>query len=155
LQCHEDENRKVVVDKTYYPKESEITNDWVVMDANGQNLGRFATQVAQHLLGKLKPNFTPGVEMGDFVVVVNCERVVVTGTKLEDKKYFHHTGFPGGIKSITLKDQLKKHPERVLEAAVWGMLPKTAHGRRLLKKLKIYAGPNHPHDAQAPKTVEA
>jgi large subunit ribosomal protein L13 len=142
------------VDKTYYPKAGEITREWYVADANGQNLGRFASKVAKVLLGKHKPDFTPGVDTGDYVIVVNCERVVVTGKKLDDKKYYHHTGYPGGLKEITLRDQLEKHPDRVIRKAVWGMLPKNKYGRKLLKKLKVYAGPDHPHVAQGPKPLE-
>jgi large subunit ribosomal protein L13 len=142
------------VDKTYYPKTGEITQEWFVADANGQNLGRFASKVARVLLGKHKPDFTPGVDTGDYVVVVNCERVVVTGKKLDDKKYYHHTGYPGGLKEITLRDQLEKHPDRVITKAVWGMLPHNKFGRKLIKKLKVYAGPDHPHVAQSPKSLE-
>lgn len=138
--------------KTYYPKAAEITRDWVVMDAEGQNLGRLATRVAHILLGKHKPTFTPGVEMGDFVVVVNTEKVTVTGTKTESrltsKIYHHHSGYPGGLKSISLRDQLATHPDRALRDAVWGMLPHNRMGRAVLKRLKIYAGPNHPHGTQ-------
>lgn len=142
------------MDKTYYPKAGETTHEWYVADANGQNLGRFASKVARVLLGKHKPDFTPGVDTGDYVVVVNCERVVVTGNKLDDKKYYHHTGYPGGIREITLRDQLEKHPDRVMTKAVWGMLPHNKFGRKLLKKLKVYAGPDHPHEAQSPKPLE-
>jgi large subunit ribosomal protein L13 len=145
---------EVVVDKTYYPKAGEISQEWFVADANGQNLGRFATKIATILIGKHKPDFTPGVDTGDYVVVVNCERVVVTGNKLEDKKYYHHSGYPGGLKEITLRDQLAKHPDRVITAAVWGMLPHNKYGRKILKKLKVYAGPDHPHQAQNPKPLE-
>lgn len=138
--------------KTYYPKAAEITRDWVVMDAEGQNLGRLATRVAHILLGKHKPTFTPGVEMGDFVVVVNTEKVTVTGTKTESrltsKIYHHHSGYPDGLKSISLRDQLATHPDRALRDAVWGMLPHNRMGRAVLKRLKIYAGPNHPHGTQ-------
>ena len=141
------------MEKTYYPKASEITQDWYVADANGQNLGRFASNVARVLLGKHKPTFTPGVDTGDFVVVVNCERVVVTGNKLDDKMYYRHTGYPGGLKEKSLRDMLKQNPERVIDRAVWGMLPHNKHGRKLLKKLKIYAGPDHPHAAQNPKPL--
>jgi len=141
------------VKKTYHPKAGDITQEWYVADANGQNLGRFATKIARVLLGKNKPTYTPGVDMGDFVVVVNCEKIVVTGNKLDDKKYYRHTGYPGGIREINLRDQLEKHPERVIKAAVKGMLPKNTHGRNLLKKLKIYAGPDHPHQAQNPKPL--
>ena len=139
------------VDKTYIPKAAEITQDWILVDANDQNLGRLATQVARLLLGKHKPNFTPGVDIGDFVVVVNCERIRVTGNKMEDKTYYHHSNYPSGIKAISLRQQLTKHPERVIRSAVWGMLPHTKFGRQLIKKLKIYAGPDHPHSAQQPQ----
>jgi len=142
------------VDKTYYPKAGEIPQEWFVADANGQNLGRFATKIASIISGKHKPGFTPGVDVGDYVVVVNCERLVVTGKKLDDKMYYHHTGYPGGLKEISLRDQLEKHPERVITKAVWGMLPHNKHGRKLLKKLKVYAGPNHPHEAQNPKPLD-
>jgi len=143
--------------KTYYPKASEIDRKWFVVDANGENLGRLATRIATVLLGKHKPTFTPGVEMGDYVIVVNAERVAVTGTKTTSKKdskvYHHHSGYPGGLKSITLRDQLKKHPDRVLRSAVWGMLPHNRMGRSLLKRLKVYAGPDHPHGMQKPETL--
>jgi large subunit ribosomal protein L13 len=147
-----------VQQKTYYPKAAEIQRDWVVMDAEGQNLGRFAARIAHILLGKHKPTFTPGVEMGDFVVVVNTEKVTVTGTrtnsKLESKIYYSHSGYPGGLKSISLRDQLAQHPDRALRDAVWGMLPHNRMGRATLKRLKIYAGPNHPHQVQTPKVLE-
>ncbi len=145
---------KVNVEKTYYPKAGEITREWYLVDANDQNLGRLASKIAAVLLGKHKPEFTPGVDTGDFVVVVNAERVRVTGNKLEDKIYYRHSGYPGGIKQITLRQQLDKHPERVLHSAVWGMLPHNKLGRQLIKKLKIYAGPDHPHEAQKPKPLE-
>jgi len=145
------------VDKTYYPKKSEIEHKWLIVDANGQNLGRLATRIAAALIGKHKPTFTPGVEMGDYVIVVNAERVTVTGTKtttkLDSKVYYRHSGYPGGLKSITLRDQLRKHPDRVLRSAVWGMLPHNRMGRALLKRLKIYAGPNHPHGMQRPEPL--
>lgn len=139
------------MEKTYYPKAGEITQEWYVVDANGQNLGRLATQVASLLLGKHQPNFTPGVDTGTHVVVVNCERVRVTGNKLDEKVYYRHSQYPGGLKAITLRDQLKKFPDRVIRDAVWGMLPKNKMGRKLIKKLKVYAGPDHPHEAQQPK----
>jgi large subunit ribosomal protein L13 len=142
------------VQKTYVPKSGDITHDWVLIDANGQNLGRLATQIANILLGKNKPTFTPGVDTGDYVIVVNAERVTVTGNKLEDKIYYRHTGYPGGLKQIKLKDQLEKHPERVIWQAVWGMLPHHRLGRQLIKKLKVYAGPDHPHESQQPKSIE-
>ncbi|RPI88672.1 MAG: 50S ribosomal protein L13 [Chloroflexi bacterium] len=139
--------------KTYIPKASEITHDWVLVDANDQNLGRLASEIARVILGKNKPNFTPGVDTGDFVVVINAERIRVTGNKMEDKIYYHHSGYPGGLKSISLRQQLEKHPDRVIRAAVWGMLPHNKLGRQLIKKLKIYAGPEHPHAAQNPKPL--
>jgi len=143
--------------KTYYPKASEIDRKWFVVDANGENLGRLATRVAAVLLGKHKPTFTPGVEMGDYVVVVNAERVTVTGTKttskLDSKVYHRHSGYPGGLKSISLRDQLQKYPDRVLRSAVGGMLPHNRMGRSLLKRLKVYAGPEHPHGMQRPETL--
>lgn len=140
--------------KTYYPKEKDIKREWVVVDANDQTLGRLATQIATLLLGKHKPGYTPGVEMGDMVIVVNAERIKVTGKKLDDKVYYRHSGYPGGLKAITLRDQLKKHPERVIQKAVWGMLPHNRMGRHLMRKLRVYAGPDHPHEAQKPRPVE-
>ena len=144
--------------KSYYPKASEIEHKWFVADAKGQNLGRFAARVASALLGKHKPSFTPGVPMGDYVVIINAEQVTVTGTrsslKLDTKMYHHHSGFPGGLRSISLRDQLKEHPERALRAAVWGMLPHNRMGRALLKRLKIYAGPDHPHGIQKPEPLK-
>ena len=141
------------MEKTYYPKASEITQEWHLADANGQNLGRFATKLANILIGKHKPAYTAGVDLGDHIVVVNCERIVVTGKKLDEKMYYRHTGYPGGLKESNLRDMLAKHPERVIKFAVKGMLPKNSHGRRLLKKLKVYSGPDHPHKAQDPKPL--
>ena len=140
--------------KTYTPKEDEITTAWYLVDANERNLGRLSTQIASILLGKHKPIFTPGVDIGDYVVVINAERITVTGTKLDDKVYYHYTGYPSGLKEITLREQLTKHPERVIKRAVWGMLPHNRFGRKVLKKLKIYPGPDHPHSAQQPKPLE-
>jgi large subunit ribosomal protein L13 len=141
------------VQKTYYPKPGDVTKEWYVVDAAGQNLGRLATQVAHILLGKDKPQFTPGVDVGDYVVVVNAEKIAVTGKKLDDKFYYRHSGYPGGLKKISLRNQLEKFPDRVITAAVWGMIPHNRLGRKLIKKLKVYAGPDHPHQAQAPKTL--
>lgn len=141
------------MEKTYYPKAGDIVQEWYLVDANDQNLGRTATKIAGLLLGKHKPGFTPGVDLGGFVVVVNAERIQVTGQKLDDKFYYHHSGYPGGIKSISLRQQLAKHPDRVIKSAVWGMLPHNKFGKHLLKKLKVYAGPDHPHEAQQPKPV--
>jgi large subunit ribosomal protein L13 len=139
-----------VQQKTYYPKAAEIQRDWVVVDAEGQNLGRLATRIAHVLLGKHKPTFTPGVEMGDFVVVVNAEKVTVTGTKtsskLDIKDLLSAIRYPGGLKSISLRDQLKpRYPDRALRDAVWGMLRTTAWAAPCSSALKIYAGPDHPH----------
>ena len=138
--------------RSYVPTEAEITREWVVMDAADKVLGRFATEVARLLRGKHKPGFTPHLDTGDFVVVVNAEKVRMTGNKIDDKVYFRHSGRPGSLKSETARERFEKHPERVIEAAVWGMLPKNRLGRKLLSKLKVYAGPNHPHEAQQPKT---
>ncbi len=137
--------------KTYIPKAAELHSDWILVDANDQNLGRLASHIAHILLGKHKPSFTPGVDTGDHVVVVNAERVRTTGNKMDDKVYYHHSGHPSGIKAITLRQQLAKHPDRVLRSAVWGMMPHNKFGRQVIKKLKIYAGPEHPHAAQNPK----
>lgn len=141
--------------KTFTPKAGDITQGWMLVDADGQNLGRLATMISGVLMGKNKPIFTPGMDTGDFVIVINAERVAVTGNKLEDKVYYHYTGYPGGMKEITLKDQLRKHPDRVIRRAVWGMLPHNRYGRKIIKKLKIYAGPEHPHQAQNPKPLES
>lgn len=141
------------MEKTYYPKSGEITQEWVLVDANDQTLGRLASEIARILLGKNKPIFTPGVDTGDYVVVVNCEQLRVTGNKMEEKVYYRHSNYPGGIKAVTLRQQLVKHPDRVIRAAVWGMLPHNKYGRQVIKKLKIYAGPEHPHQAQNPKPL--
>ena len=141
--------------KTYYPKPGDVTRDWYVVDADGQNLGRLATKVARTLLGKDKPQFTPGVDIGDFVVIINAEKITVTGKKLDDKFYYRHSGYPGGLKKISLRNQLEKFPDRVIRSAVWGMIPHNRYGRRLMRKLKIYAGPKHPHAAQKPKQLAA
>ncbi len=139
--------------KTYIPKADDLNAEWVLVDANGQNLGRLASQIAVILLGKHKPTFTPGVSVGDFVVVINAEQISVTGNKLEDKFYYHHSGYPSGIKSISLRQQLEKHPDRVIRSAVWGMLPHNKFGRHIIDRLKIYAGSDHPHEAQQPKPL--
>ena len=137
--------------QSYVPKPDEIRREWVVMDASDKVLGRFATEVARLLRGKHKPEFTPFLDTGDFVVVVNADRVRLTGNKLEDKKYYRHSGRPGSLKVETAKERMEKYPERVIQAAVWGMLPKNRLGRKLLRKLKVYCGPDHPHQAQQPK----
>lgn len=143
--------------KSYYPKAAEIDRRWLLVDADGQNLGRLATKIAGLLLGKHKPSFTPGVELGDFVIVVNAQKITVTGTrsstKMTEKMYHHHSGYPGGLKSVNLRDLLAKHPDRVIRAAVWGMLPHNKMGRHLLKQLKVYGGAEHPHGPQNPTPV--
>ena len=139
--------------KTYSLKADDIACDWYLIDASGQNLGRLATKIASYLLGKHKPTFTPGVDQGDYIIVINAERISVTGRKLTEKIYYHHSGYPSGLKAISLKDQLIKHPDRVIRRAVWGMLPHNRYGRKLLRKLKVYAGPEHPHAAQQPKPL--
>ncbi|MCK5645820.1 MAG: 50S ribosomal protein L13 [Anaerolineales bacterium] len=139
--------------KTFYPKQEDITRSWHVVDAAGQNLGRLATRIAGVLMGKTKPEFTPGVDVGDFVIVVNAEKITVTGKRLDQKIYYRHSGYPGGLKSITLRNQLEKFPDRVIRSAVWGMIPRSRHGRKLMKKLKIYVGPEHPHKAQNPSAL--
>ena len=137
--------------RTYVPKDGEITREWVVMDAADQVLGRLASEAARILRGKHKPEYTPHLDTGDFVVIVNAERVKLTGNKVDDKVYYRHSGRPGSLKAETARERLDKHPERVIEAAVWGMLPKNRLGRKLLRKLKVYAGPEHPHEAQQPR----
>jgi len=139
----------MTVDKTYVPK-GEIEQKWVLVDANGQNLGRLATQIATVLMGKNKPTFTPGVNLGDFVIVVNAGSIKVTPKRADEKTYNVHSGYPGGLRTTRLFDQLKVHPDRVIRSAVWGMLPHNKMGRQLLRKLKIYGGPDHPHQAQNP-----
>ncbi len=140
--------------KTYFPKQGDITRKWVVVDADGQNLGRLATRLARTLLGKDKPTFTPGAETGDFVIVINAEKITVTGKRLDDKFYYRVSGYPGGIRKVSLREQLRKHPERVITAAVRGMLPKNRYGRSLLGHLRVYAGAEHPHSAQMPKPLK-
>src|SRR5216117_1234065 len=140
--------------KTYSAKPGEIAREWYVVDADGQTLGRLATRIADTLRGKGKPQFTPHVDTGDFVIVINAEKIRVTGNKLDQKRYYRHSGYPGGIRSRTLREQLDRRPEEVLRTAVRGMLPKNRLARRQLMKLKIYAGAEHPHEAQSPKPLE-
>jgi large subunit ribosomal protein L13 len=142
------------VKKTYVTKQEELQRQWYVVDAAGQTLGRLASQVAHVLRGKHRPAYSPAVDTGDFVVVVNAEKIHVTGRKLDQKKYYRYSGYPGGLKEIALRDQLAKHPTRVIEHAVRGMLPKNRLGRRMFKHLKVYAGPEHPHEAQQPQPLE-
>lgn len=139
--------------KTYVPK-GQVEREWLLVDAEGQNLGRLSTKIAQFLIGKHKPNYTPGVMTGANVVVINAEKVAVYPTRLDSKIYYHHTGYPGGLKAISLRDQLVKFPERVIEKAVRGMIPHNKLGRRMYKNLHVYAGTEHPHQAQEPVLVE-
>jgi large subunit ribosomal protein L13 len=140
--------------KTYNAKPGEVERRWYVVDADGQTLGRLATRIADTLRGKDKAQYTPHVDTGDFVVVVNAEKVVVTGNKLDQKRYYRHSGYPGGLRSRTLREQLERRPTEVIRKAVKGMLPKNRLARKQLNKLKIYAGPEHPHEAQAPQPLE-
>lgn len=140
--------------KTYIPKPEETNREWLVVDAEGQILGRLASEIAQKLRGKHKPEFTPHLDTGDFVVVVNAEKVAITGDKMDKKFYYNYSGYPGGLRSTSLREKLARQPEEVIVHAVRGMLPKNRLGRQLLKKLKVYAGPDHPHGAQQPKTIE-
>ncbi|HEY2741510.1 MAG TPA: 50S ribosomal protein L13 [Gaiellaceae bacterium] len=140
--------------KTYSAKPGEITREWYLVDAEGKTLGRLATQIADTLRGKRKPQFTPHVDTGDFVIVVNAEKIQVTGNKLDQKRYYRHSGYPGGLRSRTLREQLDRRPTEVLRVAVKGMLPKNRLARQQITKLKIYAGPEHPHEAQNPKPLE-
>jgi len=140
--------------KTYVAKPQTVQRDWCLVDATGKTLGRLAAELASRLRGKHKPEFTPHVDTGDHIIVVNAEKVRVTGNKLQDKMYYHHTGYIGNLKSINLAKQLAKHPERVIQTAVKGMLPKNPLGRAMFKKLHVYAGPEHPHQAQQPTTLE-
>jgi len=140
--------------RTFTQKQEEIERDWYVVDAQDETLGRLASRIAPILKGKHKPSYTPHLDCGDFVIIVNAEKVRVTGRKLDQKFYHRHSGYPGGLTSTSLRDQLAKHPERVLEAAIRGMLPKNKLGRRMIKKLKVYAGDEHPHQAQQPKPLE-
>ena len=139
--------------KTYNAKPGEIERLWYVVDAEGKTLGRLATQIADTLRGKRKPQYTPHVDTGDFVVVVNAEKIHVTGKKLDEKMYYRHSSYPGGLRKRTLREELDRRPTEVLRKAVRGMLPRTRLGRAQLTKLKIYTGPDHPHDAQAPKAL--
>jgi large subunit ribosomal protein L13 len=137
--------------RTFIPKKDDIDQKWWLVDADGRILGRMATEIADLIRGKKKPQFTSHLDTGDFVVVINAEKIKVTGRKLEQKKYYHHSGYPGGIKEISLEDLLAKKPEEVIKKAVWGMVPKGKLGRALYKKLKVYRGPTHPHEAQNPQ----
>jgi len=141
------------IQKTTMVKKEEVQRKWYVVDASGKVLGRLASQIAKILMGKHKPNYTPHVDMGDYVVVVNADKVVLTGKKWKQKVYYWHSGYPGGLKSMTAEQMLQKHPERLVWLAVRRMLPKTALGRKMLKRLKVYASPTHPHEAQKPEPI--
>ncbi len=140
--------------KTFSAKPAEVKRDWYVVDAAGKTLGRLASEIASRLRGKHKAEFTPHVDTGDYIIVVNAEKVHVSGRKSTDKMYYHHTGYPGGIKGISFDKLIAKAPQRVLEIAVKGMLPKNSLGRAMFSKLKVYAGPEHTHAAQQPKPLE-
>jgi large subunit ribosomal protein L13 len=140
--------------RTYVTKPADVDREWWVVDAKGLTLGRLAAQIAPILMGKNKADYAPNVDNGDFVIVVNAERIHVTGKKLSDKMYYRHSGYPGGLYTRNLSEMLEKFPERVIQRAVKGMLPRNALGRKMLKKLKVYAGENHPHQAQQPKQLE-
>lgn len=140
--------------KTFSAKPESIQRDWYVVDAEGKTLGRLATEVASRLRGKHRPEYTPHVDTGDYIVVVNADKVAVTGNKAESKIYYSHTEYPGGIKDISFQDLIKKAPQRVIQSAVKGMLPRGPLGREMFRKLKIYAGSEHPHAAQQPQTLD-
>jgi len=139
--------------KTYVPKKGDVEHKWYMVDATGKPLGRLASGVASVLRGKHKPTFTPFLDMGDHVIVVNAEKVVLTGRKLEQKKRYHHSGYPGGLRAVPYSRLMVEHPERAIEHAVKGMLPHNRLGRKLFRKLKVYAGPDHPHEAQSPEPL--
>jgi len=140
--------------KTFIAKPAEVERSWYIVDAEGQTLGRLASQIAAVLRGKHKPIFTPHVDCGDYVIVINAEKIHVTGQRLQQKKYYRHSGYPGGLSEISLADQLERFPTRPVELAVKGMLPKNKLGRKMFKKLKVYAGPEHEHAAQQPVPME-
>ena len=140
--------------KTYYAKPGEVQREWLLVDATDMTLGRLASAVAQILRGKNKPTYTPHVDTGDFVIVVNCDKIKVTGAKVTDKVYTRNTGYPGGVRQETFQEAMEKHPERVIEHAVKGMLPKNTLGRAMGMKLKVYAGAEHPHAAQQPREIK-
>jgi large subunit ribosomal protein L13 len=139
---------------THVVKTSDIEREWFLVDAADQTLGRLASEVAKILKGKHKVTYSPHLDVGDYVVVVNAEKIAVTGRKMDQKMYYRHTGYPGGLRSATLRQQMSRHPTFALKAAVKGMLPKNRLGRRMIRKLKVYAGPDHPHQAQQPKALE-
>ncbi len=140
--------------ETYIPKLNEINQKWLIVDADGQILGRFASEVASILRGKNKPIFTPHMDVGDNVIIINAGKIRVTGKKAKTKKYYRHTGYPGGLRSDSYSDLIKSNPAKILEKAIWGMLPHNKLGKKIYKKLKIYAGNEHPHEAQKPEKIE-
>lgn len=140
--------------KTQFAKKNEVEKKWYLMDANERVLGRLATKIANYLRGKNKPIFTPNADTGDFVVIINADKIKLTGKKLDNKIYYHHSGYPGGIKAATARERLKTQPEEVIKDAVWGMLPKNRLGRAMLKKLKVYRTSEHPHAAQKPEILQ-
>ncbi len=144
----------MMLEKTFAPKEKEINRDWFVVDATDKVLGRLATEIARILRGKHKPQYAPFIDTGDHVVVINAEKVRVTGKKSEQKRYYRHTGYPGGIRVEEYKEVLEKHPERIVQKAVRGMLPHNTLGRQMFKKLRVYSGPEHRHQAQKPTALE-
>jgi large subunit ribosomal protein L13 len=139
---------------TYMAKNEEVERSWFVVDAENKTLGRLASKIAQYIRGKHKPTFTPHVDMGDYVIVVNAEKINLSGNKLDQKKYYKHSNYPGGIKEVTYRELLAKNPEFIIEKAVKGMLPSNKLGRKMIKKLKVYSGENHPHQAQKPEKIE-
>jgi large subunit ribosomal protein L13 len=140
--------------KTFSAKPAEVQRDWYLVDASGKTLGRLASEVARRLRGKHKPEYTPHVDTGDYIVIVNADKIKVTGKKARDKKYYHHTGFPGGIRETDFQTLQGYKPERIVELAVKGMMPRNPLGRDMLRKLKVYAGAEHPHSAQQPRTLD-
>jgi large subunit ribosomal protein L13 len=142
------------MNKTYVTKPAEVERKWFLVDADGRTLGRFASEIAQILSGKHKPTYSPAVDCGDYVIVINAAKIQVTGRRLDQKKYYRHSGYMGGLSEVTLREQLEKYPNRVIESAVRGMLPSNSLGRNMLKKLKIYADEDHPHQAQQPEVLE-
>lgn len=140
--------------KTFVTTPKDIQRRWWVVDAEGQTLGRLASKIVPFLTGKNKPTYTPNLDTGDFVVIINADKIRVTGKRMTDKRYYHYSGYPGGLSSLTLEQMMKKHPSRALEIAIKRMMPKTALGRQMSKKLKVYAGSEHPHAAQKPEVLE-
>jgi large subunit ribosomal protein L13 len=143
-----------MTNKTYVTKAKDVERRWWVVDAEGQTLGRLASKIAPYLTGKNKPIYAPNIDTGDYVIVINCEKIAVTGNRMDQKFYHRYSGYPGGLRSISLREQLESHPDRVIMSAVKGMLPSNAIGRQMLKKLKVYAGTEHPHAAQKPQVLE-